>query len=500
MTTATPTITIDIPLDLLVDCPLNTRTINPDSPAIRGLADSLTHRQIEALKVRPVGARYEVIDGKRRHTAGRLAQLPTLRAEVGEYSDNEALSIILVSQLQREGLDPLEEAGLIRQLLDAGMTLAEAASELGHDAGWVAKRSRLTALAAPWREKRPAWATIAYLEVVARLPEQVQCEIAKDYAQDWQRPASVADFDMEIRERYLHQLKHAPWKLDDLAVLPKATPCTSCPKRSSCQTTLFDAEPGDDDRCLDAVCWSEKLTAHTSAKAQALALKHPKVLILTASPGSEHPQPPPTKLPENAVALPRTFGLEDCRKSDDGAMPALDAETGKQSWVKVGAGAAPKLRAALGMDDAPPATGKAAKAGTSTAPTAAQRREAQRLAWRIDQLRDELATGDPPSAKTILALYAVFVLGTEATGPEDPLDMEGWKAVEKWSVEDLDPLVRPMWDALVDHLQRLLSIRLRPAALPPAEAIAELETLAALIPAEQTSKALREVPEPKRKG
>jgi len=96
MTTAT--VHMDIPLDLLVDCPLNTRTVDPDSASIRGLADSLLHRQLDAIKVRQVGARYEVIDGKRRHTAGRLAQLPTLRAELGEYTDNEARAIIIVSQ------------------------------------------------------------------------------------------------------------------------------------------------------------------------------------------------------------------------------------------------------------------------------------------------------------------------------------------------------------------------------------------------------------------
>jgi hypothetical protein len=195
-------------------------------------------------------------------------------------------------------------------------------------------------------------------------------------------------------------------------VLPKAGACTVCPKRSSCQTNLFDDQPGDADRCLDAVCWAEKLDAHNGAKARTLAAKHPKVLILTGRAADDHAQPAPSKLPEQAVVVQRTHGLEDCRKTDEGALPALDVETGKQSWVRVEKWADSKLRVALGLDDEPAGKGTTkVREHERGAPTAEQRREAKRLAYRLHIIGEEIGSADPPRLERILALYLTVRIG-----------------------------------------------------------------------------------------
>lgn len=478
----------------LVCSPLNPRKIPEDAPDIVELGKSLAQRQEVDLIVRPHGACYEVLDGNRRLAAARVAGLAKLWCQVREpCTDADALKIIIVTQLHRANLDPLAEAGLVRRLIDGGLTHEACAAELGRPVAWVAKRAALTDLSPAWSDPktRPEWATIGYLEIIARLPQAVQAEIAKDYAEAWRRPASVAEFDLEIRERYLHQLKHAPWKLDDLAVLPKAGACTVCPRRSSCQTSLFDVAPGDTDRCLDAVCWSEKLDAHNAAKARALAEKHPRVLVLTGTGGSENAQPAPSKLPANAVALQRTYGLEDCKKSDDGALPALDVETGKPSWVRVAAWADKKLRATLGLDDDPAGKGSTkVREHERGAPTAEQRRDAKRLALRLTQAVEALDDCDRPDLARVVRLYTVFCAAGRST-----LDPQAWGEVETMPEDEVLDI---LWQ---DFTRRAAAYPpVRAGALPDEAAIAALERLATLDPAEQRANALAEIPEPKRKG
>lgn len=345
-----------------------------------------------------------------------------------------------------------------------------------------------------WSEAatRPAWASIGFLEVIARLPHPVQVEIAQDYVEAWRRPASVAEFELEIRERYLHMLKHAPWKLDDLAVLPSAQPCNVCAKRSSCQTSLFDAAPGDADRCLDAVCWGEKLNAHNASKARALAAKHPKLLVLTATVGADHHQPAPVDLPENAVALQRSYGIEDCKKTDAGAMPALDVETGKQSWVKVAAWADAKVRAKLGLSEEKPASGKskAQPASGGAAPTAEQKREAKRLALRLRILGEEITDADPPKLMKVVRLYTVFCESALSM-----LDAKSWSDAQTIPEDEVRDL---LWQAVTRRASYPFTVRA--TALPDEAAISAMERLATLDPDEQRKKALAEIPEPKRRG
>lgn len=478
-------------LDQLIDCPLNKRRVDPADPTLRDLGASLAKGQEVDLIVRPTASgAYEVLDGKRRATAARLVDgIAGLWCQVRENcTDAEALKIILVTQLHRAGLDPLEEAEGIADLLRSGFTYETAAAELGRQASWVARRSKLVDLDPVWRDGRAdgkyTWATVAHLEHVARLPAEVQREIAAAYAEAWNAPDSVTAFANEIRERYLHALKAAPWKLDDLALLPTATACSTCPKRSNNQTSLFADQVDAADRCLDAVCWGAKLDRHNASKARQLASKHAKVLVLTHY--EDNSQPAPADLPEQAVVMTTRCGLEDCKKSDEGAMPAIDAETGKQTFVKVAAWAPKETRAALGLEPEKAAP----KTGDTPAPTAADKRLAKRLAFRLAQVDRELCDADPPPLAQVIKLYAVF-----CESDISPLDPRGWADADKLPDDELTDI---LWQALTRKLCQYSPVR---ASAPPEEAAIEaLERLATLDPVEQAAKALAEVPEPKGKG
>jgi len=95
--------------------------------------------------VRRVGDRYELIAGERRWRAARLAGLRTVPAIIREATDRESLELALVENLQREDLNPLDEATSFQVLLK-DMTQEELARRVGRDRTTVANTLRLLKL------------------------------------------------------------------------------------------------------------------------------------------------------------------------------------------------------------------------------------------------------------------------------------------------------------------------------------------------------------------
>lgn len=126
-----------------------------DDAALRELADSIAeHGVIQPLLVRPVGGGvYQIVAGERRWRASRLAGLTEVPAVVKELSDSETMEIALVENLQREDLDPIEEAEGIAQLIETyALTQDQAAQKLGKSRPAVANALRLLNLPGEVRE------------------------------------------------------------------------------------------------------------------------------------------------------------------------------------------------------------------------------------------------------------------------------------------------------------------------------------------------------------
>jgi len=99
----------------------------------------------QPILVRRAGDRYELIAGERRWRAARLAGLRTIPAILREATDRESLELALVENLQREDLNPLDEA-LSFQVLLKEMTQEELARRVGRDRTTVANTLRLLKL------------------------------------------------------------------------------------------------------------------------------------------------------------------------------------------------------------------------------------------------------------------------------------------------------------------------------------------------------------------
>jgi len=123
------------------------RTFREES--LQELAASMReHGVVQPLIVRKVaGGGYELVAGERRWRAARLAGMRTVPAIVRPLSDAQALEVSLIENLQREDLNPLEEAEAYRQLMEiVGLTQEQLAERVGKSRSHIANMLRLLSL------------------------------------------------------------------------------------------------------------------------------------------------------------------------------------------------------------------------------------------------------------------------------------------------------------------------------------------------------------------
>lgn len=136
---------ISVRIDLLEESPFNPRK-NYDREELKSLAESIAQQGIvEPLVVRENGKKYEIVCGSRRYRAAKslgLTQIPVL---VRTLTDGEVLDVMLVENLQREDLDPLEEAKAIAQLLKRNK-VDDVAKRIGKGRSYVFARVQLLSM------------------------------------------------------------------------------------------------------------------------------------------------------------------------------------------------------------------------------------------------------------------------------------------------------------------------------------------------------------------
>lgn len=126
-----------------------------DKESLAELADSIKVRGVmQPVLVRLVSAgRYEIIAGERRWRAAQMAGLEEIPALIRDVPDEAALAMSLIENIQRENLNPLEEAqGIQRLINEFGMTHQAASQALGSSRSTVSNLLRLLNLSAPVQE------------------------------------------------------------------------------------------------------------------------------------------------------------------------------------------------------------------------------------------------------------------------------------------------------------------------------------------------------------
>lgn len=117
-----------------------------DEQALSELADSIReHGIIQPLLVRPLpGGGYQLVAGERRWRAARMLGLAEVPVVVREMSETQVMEVALIENLQREDLNPLEEANGYKELMNAcGLTQEQVAKRVGKSRSAVANSLRL---------------------------------------------------------------------------------------------------------------------------------------------------------------------------------------------------------------------------------------------------------------------------------------------------------------------------------------------------------------------
>jgi ParB family chromosome partitioning protein len=141
---------MQIDIDLIDPSPYQPRTRFAEA-ALEELAQSIRSSGIiQPLVLRKIGSRYQLIAGERRWRASQRAQLLRVPAILREVSDEQALELTLVENIQREDLNPIEQARAFDRLMEQfHLTQDEVATRTGKDRATVANSVRLLSLEAP---------------------------------------------------------------------------------------------------------------------------------------------------------------------------------------------------------------------------------------------------------------------------------------------------------------------------------------------------------------
>ncbi len=180
--------------------------LNIRQERLQELADSIRSQGlVQPIVVRAaVAGRYELIAGERRWRAAQLAGLPEVPALVREVSDQVAMAMALIENIQREDLNPLEEAQALKRLIEEfTMTHQQAAETIGRSRAAVTNLLRLLELGEEVRQLvQDEQLEMGHARALLPLPPALQQELARQVVR---RGLSVRE-----TEAWVKRLQNSP--------------------------------------------------------------------------------------------------------------------------------------------------------------------------------------------------------------------------------------------------------------------------------------------------
>ncbi len=137
----------ELEIDSIVPGPMQPRT-EFDDESLGHLAESIkTHGVVQPVLVRRIEDHYELVAGERRWRAAKLAGLRTIPAVIKDIADKDLLEVALIENVQREDLNPIEEAQAYSKLIEiVGLTQEALAERIGRDRSYITNYLRLLKL------------------------------------------------------------------------------------------------------------------------------------------------------------------------------------------------------------------------------------------------------------------------------------------------------------------------------------------------------------------
>lgn len=213
---------------------------------------------------------YEIIAGERRYRASLLAEHAEIPALVRHLDTRQVLEIQIIENLQRRGVNELEEAeGYDLMMRDFGYTADQLAEKVGKSRAYIYGRLKLTALCSDARKAfHEGKLDASRALLIARIPgAHLQARALAEITAGWNGPMAYREAARHIQSRYMLRLKSAPFPLDDGGLVPFTGVCIECPKRAGNAPLLFqDVE--DPDTCTDPDCFAAKKRGWAAQRAE----------------------------------------------------------------------------------------------------------------------------------------------------------------------------------------------------------------------------------------
>lgn len=218
-----------LPLDRIRPGPFQPRSIfEPQS--LQELADSIEEQGIiQPIVVRPSGDSFEILAGERRWRAAQMAGLEDIPVIIRQVEDEAALALSLIENIQRENLNPLEEATALKRLVvEFQLTHGEAAQAVGRSRSMVSNLLRLLELSEEVRgmvESRHL--EMGHARALLSLGPAQQAQVAREVVR---KALSVRETEALVR-RILNPPKPRPRNVDpDILRLQDQLAETLCAK------------------------------------------------------------------------------------------------------------------------------------------------------------------------------------------------------------------------------------------------------------------------------
>lgn len=277
---------------------IRTSILNPrktfDQTEIEELAQSISENGlIQAITVRKIkpedGIKYEVVCGERRYRAVKFLGNETIQAVVKELDDKQAFACMVIENLQRKDIDPLEEATAIRYLYkESEVPIKEIAKIIGKSQSFVVNRIQLNNISNDFVALlREGIVNLSHLQEIAKLTKEQQATLLTSCFQ----PAQIERWSIKtlsldtlkdwIDEHVMCHIITAKFDPED-DTYKACKACTGCKFNTASRSTYKDS---DNPRCMKQELFKAK--NQEAILRQAKSLGFPVVYVGTAEENKE---------------------------------------------------------------------------------------------------------------------------------------------------------------------------------------------------------------------
>lgn len=215
---------------------------------------------------------YEIAAGVCRRNAAEAADLKTAPCIIRDIDDETMIALQVDENEKRRGLHPIDVALYCQDLHELGMNHEQIGKRLNMKRKDIAAKLRLVTLTPAARKAFVAgrFDEESALALTTTSDPAKQSDVLAALDAGTLQPEEIAGY---IRRTFTASLDDVPWRTSDEKLVPKAGPCTTCPKRSDVQRDMFPKDQTGT-RCLDVDCWRGKMEASFKLEAARPGVVH----------------------------------------------------------------------------------------------------------------------------------------------------------------------------------------------------------------------------------